>query len=620
MKNADYWRGRFAVLEASAHRAADARLGQLEDIYRGAEQSVAREIESWYQRFAQNNQLTLAQARKMLTDSQREEFRWTVQQYIQAAQKAGLSEDWAKKLENASARVHIRRLEALQLQIQQQAELLFGNQLDTLDDLLREVTADGAARTAFEIQKGLGLGWDVAALDQNKLDTLLKTPWTTDGRTFRDRCWTDKSALVDAVQRELIQGMLRGDAPAKAVEAVRRQFGVARNKAARLIHTETSYFSALSRHQTYRDLGVASVEVVETLDGHTCPVCGGLDGKVIPLAQYQPGVTVPPFHPNCRGTTCPHYEDMEGQRAARNAGSQVYYLPAGMTYPQWKETFTQGGSKAGLTPARPRNYDSPLAKALGRDHYDQIRDRVDRCQNTALQSIWDQYEGEIQVANTRQKGGACCIQNRIYINLEADAAGRSWRAPYATTFHESGHALDTVLAGFGSGKSLAHYSSTYRDGLFPQTIRQEVDNWVKSILSEMKAHPTDFSYWVDQGWITQAEAKMYAAAKGLKITKSMACQAVSLQVRKLDLLHRADLSDILEGATRGKIRCGVGHGASYWTKRSSGGLDWGLGTEAFAEMTSASMACPESLEAIQTYLPRSWALYQEMLDALTHPA
>lgn len=228
MKNADYWRGRFGVLEASAHRAADARLAQLEDIYRGAEQSVAREIESWYQRFAQNNQLTLAQARKMLTDSQREEFRWTVQQYVQAAQKAGLSEDWAKKLENASARVHIRRLEALQLQIQQQAELLFGNQLDTLDALLREITADGAARTAFEIQKGLGLGWDVTAPDQNKLDTLLKTPWTTDGQTFRDRCWTDKAALVDAVQRELIQGMLRGDAPAKAVEAVRRQFGAAR--------------------------------------------------------------------------------------------------------------------------------------------------------------------------------------------------------------------------------------------------------------------------------------------------------------------------------------------------------------------------------------------------------
>ena len=142
----------FFGLEIAAWKDSPRRRAQLEDIYRGAEQSVAREIESWYQRFAQNNQLTLAQARKMLTDSQREEFRWTVQQYVQAAQKAGLSEDWAKKLENASARVHIRRLEALQLQIQQQAELLFGNQLDTLDALLREITADGAARTAFDIQ------------------------------------------------------------------------------------------------------------------------------------------------------------------------------------------------------------------------------------------------------------------------------------------------------------------------------------------------------------------------------------------------------------------------------------------------------------------------------------
>lgn len=299
MKNADYWRGRFEILEASAHRTAGESLQKLEEIYRGAEQSVAREIESWYQRFAQNNQLSLAEARRRLTSAQLEEFRWTVQQYVQAAQKADLSAEWLKKLENASARFHISRLEAIQLSIQQQAELLFGNQLDEVDGLLRQIVTDGRTRTAFEIQKGLGFGWDIAAPDPDKLDTLLKTPWTTDGRTFRDRCWTDKAALVDAVQRELVQGALRGDAPQKTVEAIRKQFGVARSKAARLVHTETSYFSALSQEKTYRELGVEQIEVVETLDGHTCPVCGALDGKVLPLSEYQPGVTVPPFHPNC---------------------------------------------------------------------------------------------------------------------------------------------------------------------------------------------------------------------------------------------------------------------------------------------------------------------------------
>ncbi len=30
------------------------------------------------------------------------------------------------------------------------------------------------------------------------------------------------------------------------------------------------------------------------------------------MSEYQVGVTAPPFHPWCRGTTAPYYEDMQG--------------------------------------------------------------------------------------------------------------------------------------------------------------------------------------------------------------------------------------------------------------------------------------------------------------------
>ena len=80
-----------------------------------------------------------------------------------------------------------------------------------------------------------------------------------------------------------------------------------------------------------------------------------------------------------------------------------------------------------------------------------------------------------------------------------------------------------------------------------------------------------------------------------------------------------DLSDILEGATRGKIRCGIGHGGgSYWTTRTYNGIDWGLGTEAFAEMTSATMTSPESLATIKKYLPKSYAMYEDMLKVIAN--
>ena len=350
MKNADYWRGRFSVLEEAAHKQTDEYLQSLEDIYREAEQSVQRDIESWYQRFATNNNVTLAEARKVLTTGQLEEFKWTAEQYVKAAQKANLSEEWIKKLENASTRFHVSRLEAIQFQIQQQIELLYGNQVDGIDDLLKDVVSNGYTRGAFEVQKGIGLGWDFTALNQKKLETLLSKPWTTDGKTFRDRCWTNKAELVDTVNKELIQGMLRGDPPSKIITAIQKKFGTSRYKARRLVHTETTYFNAVSKTQMYKDLGVEQIEIVETLDSRTCPICQPLDGKVIPLSQYEPGVTVPPFHPNCRGTTCPYYDDMEGERAARNADGEVYYVPANMTFTQWKKAFVDG-VKDGLTVA-----------------------------------------------------------------------------------------------------------------------------------------------------------------------------------------------------------------------------------------------------------------------------
>lgn len=349
MKNADYWRGRFAILENSAHKQADEYLQTLEDIYRETEHTVQRDIESWYQRFATNNNVTLAEARKMLTTGQLEEFKWTAEQYVKAAQQANLSPEWIKKLENASTRFHVSRLEAIQLQIQQQIELLYGNQVDGVDDLLKKLVSNGYTHGAFEIQKGIGLGWDFTALNQKKLETLLSKPWTTDGRTFRDRCWVNKADLVDTVNKELLQGMLRGDPPAKTITAIQKKFGTARYKARRLVHTETTYFNAVSKIQMYKDLGVDQIEIVETLDSRTCAVCQPLDGTVIPLAQYEPGVTVPPFHPNCRGTTCPHYDDMDGERAARTADGKVYYVPANMKYTDWKKAFVDGGAKTGLT-------------------------------------------------------------------------------------------------------------------------------------------------------------------------------------------------------------------------------------------------------------------------------
>ena len=173
--------------------------------FRKASRKIQADILVWYQRFAENNQITLTEAKKLLNSRELEELRWTVEDYIKAGKENEVSGQWVKQLENASARVHISRLEALQIQLQQQVEILFGNQTDELDKFLQSIYTDRYYRSAFEIQKGTGIGWTFQKFDERQLKTLLSKPWAADGQNFSDRIWKNKQLLLNELQTNMIQ-------------------------------------------------------------------------------------------------------------------------------------------------------------------------------------------------------------------------------------------------------------------------------------------------------------------------------------------------------------------------------------------------------------------------------
>ncbi len=316
----------------------------LERQYDLAIRTVEEQIRAWYQRFAGENGLTFAEAKRLLTTKELQEFRWTVEEYIKHGRENALDGRWMKELENASARVHVTRLESLKLQLQQQAELLFGNQLDEFDRLIYKTYSESYAHTAFEIQKGIGVGWQLHKLTSGEIRKMLARPWTTDGQTFSDRIWQNKRALINTVSTQLTQMVMRGTAPDQAIKTIADRFQVSKRQAGRLVMTETAAFANEARKDCFNDLDVEKYVIVETLDGQTCPLCGQLDGKVYPMSDYAVGVTAPPFHPWCRGTTAPWFDDLQGlgYRAARDEKGEYYEVPREMTYSQWKKAFVDG--------------------------------------------------------------------------------------------------------------------------------------------------------------------------------------------------------------------------------------------------------------------------------------
>ena len=486
-----------------------------------------------------------------------------------------------KELENASARVHISRLDALKIQLQQQAELLYSNQLDYIDRAARQSYAGSYYHTAYEVQKGLGVGWTMQAINEGTITKVLSRPWTTDGQTFRDRCWTNKQSLVNSVNTQLTQMIIRGEAPDRAISAISKQFEVSRSKAGRLVMTESAYFSSAAQKDCYSALGVEHYQLVASFDRDTCELCGAINGKVFKLSDYQVGLTAPPFHPWCRCCTCPYYADMEGigERWTRNPDGTTKKIPANTTFDEWRQSFVQGPTPGlqtqapGVTitakttphfqnvvqglPSAPSGYTDALEQ-----HY--------AAGNQTAQAVFERYVQPGSVADGAFSGTPhfdSRIQ-KVKMNFAADM--KDPRGPATTFFHEHGHFVDfTSCAGSG-------YTSLQTPD-FGDALKKDFEAYVKAT---MKANGT-----------------------------RKKTDAYTIIARELmDATHNA-ISDLFGGLSRNKARGNYGHVTRYWTY--SGMLE----KEAFAHMFAAQFDA-DRYALMQKYFPTALAEFEKLLKGM----
>lgn len=354
-KSKAYWQKRFLAVEQRTHDAAVDYLQDLAKAYEQADAYLRRDIELWYARFAANNEVSLAEAKKLLDRDELKEFKWTVEEYIEKGKTLEYSKQWAKELENASAKVHINRAEALRIQLRQRAAEIYAKIDQEMPILMQAQYKDAYLGTAFEVAQGSGaeVTIDLARIDDAALAKVIKKPWSMDGKTFSSRIWTNQAQLIVNLQKSLMTSFITGSNKDDMIRRIAKDFKTDLYKAARLVHTESAAMAAMADKDMYEDLGTEEFEVLETLDMKTCEVCGDMDGKHFPLKDYEIGVTVPPFHPNCRGTTVPYIDEEElaeieddepypwGTRAARDPKTgKTIQVPGNMTYKEWRESLS----------------------------------------------------------------------------------------------------------------------------------------------------------------------------------------------------------------------------------------------------------------------------------------
>ena len=340
-----YWKKRFEALEAASNKYGIETYRKIEPAFDSAFRQIESEITLWYERLAKNNGVTMQEARQWLNANELKEFQWDVQEYIKYGRENAINQQWIKELENASAKYHISRLEALKVRTQQAVEVAFGNELDEVDAMVKKIFTNDYYHSIYEMQKGFNIGWEIGQIDERKLEKIVSNPWTTDGKHFSERIWNSRTQLVSELHNQLTRTCILGKPPDDAIKAISKKFNTSKNQAGRLVMTEQAYFHSVAQQEAFKELDVEEFEVVATLDNLTSEICQEMDGKHFPMKDYEPGVTAPPFHPWCRSVTVPYFDDewgRSGERAARGEDGKTYYVPSDMTYPEWQKSFVDG--------------------------------------------------------------------------------------------------------------------------------------------------------------------------------------------------------------------------------------------------------------------------------------
>lgn len=344
MKNSEYWAKRFKAIEERANTEAQRCMAESMKLIDDEVIQIDKDITYWLKRFADNNNITLAEAKKTISNKELKELGWDVEEYIRKGRANSYNGEWTTELENASAKYHITRLDAIKLQIQKCCDVAFKGITAAIDKELSKVYKDVYYRTAYEVQKGMGVGFSFAQVDENKLKMILERPWAVDGTNFSQRVWgTYRPKLTNKLQQALTDWCVRGTDPKILARKLSYESGVAQSACNTLIRTETAQICTRAEMDCYDELGVEKYRILETLDGKTCDICADMDGKIFTKDEFEVGITAPPFHPSCRGTTVPEVDDellKKGRkRAARDpeTGKTIYIND--MSYKDWKEKF-----------------------------------------------------------------------------------------------------------------------------------------------------------------------------------------------------------------------------------------------------------------------------------------
>lgn len=348
----DYWQKRQEDMYKAGEMQVNQYFKRLEKAFNQTKRELQKTIGAFYFRYAEENGLSFAAAQKRLNAEELGELNDFIALAMDNIGK------YNQQVNNMSLKARVTRYQALEMQVDAILRQLYAIDYQAESEkTMQEVYEDTYYRTWYSIDQYHGFHQAFAQVEPRVVEKLLEYPFN--GAAFSSRLWKQKDHLQTQLTEAVTTMLIQGRHPSTLTKEFAKKMQSKKFDAYRLLHTESSFLMSEATHAGYKEDGVEKYEILATLDSKTCEICGELDGNVYEVGKEITGVNMPPFHPLCRCTDVPHYEDTptEGMvRVARDPETgKTYDVPADMTYKEWHAEFIEKNPEKALAEKKLRN-------------------------------------------------------------------------------------------------------------------------------------------------------------------------------------------------------------------------------------------------------------------------
>ncbi len=194
----------------------------------------------------------------------------------------------------------LNRLEGLQLSVQMKQYGSGSIEQAEMEKVLQQAYEKGYLST----MKGLENTGSFFGINESVMKATVNTQWIN-GENYSDRIWKNKNALINSLNTDLRNGVIRGDTYDDIVRQIRQRNDVNISNAKRLVATESAFVMNQANMQAFMSAGIKRYEWCSVMDSRTSQVCKDLDGEVFEFDKAQVGANYPPMHSWCRSTVVP---------------------------------------------------------------------------------------------------------------------------------------------------------------------------------------------------------------------------------------------------------------------------------------------------------------------------